>query len=443
MASPSRSASTVFTAALSDDVKQRRALIPKIAKALSTWNNLTAHSRAATTSTDNSSSKHDVSSVEWIEEKLWLSMTRMLGIDIGVDATSSSTLRNESTDMLDCDDLLLASSDSGRNGSLRPPPTEVAAETDATRRGPKPFRHLHHLQSLGCRAGISNKSCDETVSTNMHASAASLTHIDQKGEICRQINAPQNVIRQDELIHCSESTLCYQPNEQPDILEDIIIYAAARPSTVPFRQSSAIQVLNTSTDTNDTNILTPTSDTFEDSLITEMDSSNPSQSLKEVLGDDMLLWSMWKRRPSTCPPGEDDAELLHNMFENDPDMKLFSPIREEDMSFNDIMMLDSYDFSRKSTSSSTSTTPDSYSRGAFEQLEQISSYSYSSPVSSTSRSTQPSIRDTKEQRRKSSGLKKASRSARMTEDDIIFQQTSPSRSIDIKSRRSVRDYSGR
>lgn len=451
-------------ATLSEDVKQRQALIPKIAKALSIWNDLTAHKR--TTSTDNLSPNHDNSnclqghvqdttSAEWIEQKLWLSMTRALGIGTGMDVAASSAgvlstcskTWNEITGTPDCDDLPLevTSSDSGR-----PPPTEVAAERNSAQHESKPFGLPHHHQSLGCREGVSNKLSDRVDSTTMHASAAFLTHVDQNGKIRRLIDARQNIIGQGGLIqYYSRPTPSHRQHDypDPDFLESIFIYDdAPPPPSLSSRRVSSIEA--SETDTNlfpfIDNISTPTpiSTIPGERSINEMDSTNSSQSLKEVLGDDMLLWSMWKRRPSTYPPGEDDAELLHNMFQNDPDMKLFSPSREDDMSFADIMMLDSYDFSRKSTNSSTSTTPDSYSSSAFEQLEQMSSYSYSSPVQSTSRNTS-STHETKEQRRKSSVPRKGSCPARIPEDDFLFQPMSPTRKVDTKTRKSIRDYSGR
>lgn len=463
MASSSGFASSTFTAALSEDVKQRRALIPKIAKALSTWNEATRMK--------NSSSKHDnrlqgKGSIEWIEEKLWGSMTRALRLNgtssAGVVSTwtpiptATPTPTPSEPRALGCDDhdhdLLLTLGDSGRH-------VDVAAETNAAQHETKSFEHPHQ-QSQGCCIGVSSSPLaldDRDYSTNMHASAASLTHIDRKGEMNSLIGAPQKLIGQEELTHCqcSDPTFAHwhwhwhQLHEHADILEDVLISTDALPSNLPSRQNTAIEAFKIDADivplTKNTNITTCTSisTTFEENLTNNMDSPDSRQSLKEVLGDDMLLWSMWKRRPSTCPQGEDDTELLHNMFQNDPDMKLFSHAREEDMSYTDIMMLDSWDFSRKSSRSSTSSTPDSHSSSPFVQLEQISPYSYPSRVSSASSTTLASTRDSKEQRRHSSALKKTTKPSRMSEDDIVFQQTSPSRKVDIKTRKSVRDYSGR
>jgi len=50
---------------------------------------------------------------------------------------------------------------------------------------------------------------------------------------------------------------------------------------------------------------------------------NDRSSLTEVLGNDYLLWHMWKRRASVTPRGEEDIVEMRTMYETDPDMKLF------------------------------------------------------------------------------------------------------------------------
>lgn len=47
-------------------------------------------------------------------------------------------------------------------------------------------------------------------------------------------------------------------------------------------------------------------------------------SLADVLGNDHLLWHMWKRRASVAPRGEEDIVDMRMMYETDPDMKLLS-----------------------------------------------------------------------------------------------------------------------
>ncbi|KIW70800.1 hypothetical protein, variant 2 [Phialophora macrospora] len=49
-----------------------------------------------------------------------------------------------------------------------------------------------------------------------------------------------------------------------------------------------------------------------------------SGSLAEVIGNDHLLWHMWKRRASVAPRGEEDITDMKTLFATDPDMKLFS-----------------------------------------------------------------------------------------------------------------------
>lgn len=46
-------------------------------------------------------------------------------------------------------------------------------------------------------------------------------------------------------------------------------------------------------------------------------------SLADALGDDHLLWHMWKRRASVAPRGEEDVLEMKMMYQSDPDMKLF------------------------------------------------------------------------------------------------------------------------
>lgn len=48
-----------------------------------------------------------------------------------------------------------------------------------------------------------------------------------------------------------------------------------------------------------------------------------NSSLSDVIGNDHLLWHMWKRRASVAPRGEQDVEDMRMLYESDPDMKLF------------------------------------------------------------------------------------------------------------------------
>lgn len=449
MAPSSGSAIPLFSDEVGEDVKLRLTLIPKIAKALSAWNNMVAHDKDTGTGTSIQTWTQDTSDTgNWIEEKLWLSMAHTLALNM--DGSSSggimsmcSTTRNENTNTPAGDDPLQGFGDSTYDDGRPAPLADVAAERkNAPQHGTKPFKLPYQRPNHDCCAGVSSELFDRAISTIMHNPTATLTHIDQKGVWNQKISVSPNVIGREELIHCSYSTLPHEQTEHLEAVENNLIYENNRSPSLFLKHSIANEGFNGDTDllslTNDVIIATLVSTAFKESLVDTMDNSDSRQSLTDVLGDDMLLWSMWKRRPSTYPQGENDAELLHNMFENDPDMKLFSPTHEDEISYADIMMLDSWDFSRKSSNSSTTTTPDGGPSNSLEQLEQFPPRSYSSqfpPVSST--------RDAKEQKRQPSVQKMATRSTTGSEDDMIFQQASPPRRVDIKSRRGVREHSGR
>lgn len=53
------------------------------------------------------------------------------------------------------------------------------------------------------------------------------------------------------------------------------------------------------------------------------DDGSPRPSLCDLLGNDHLIWQMWRRRSSTTP-SEELMLQLHTMFASDPDMRLLS-----------------------------------------------------------------------------------------------------------------------
>ncbi|KIW38358.1 uncharacterized protein PV06_09330 [Exophiala oligosperma] len=59
------------------------------------------------------------------------------------------------------------------------------------------------------------------------------------------------------------------------------------------------------------------------SMSGDLKQSSSNTSLADALGDDHLLWHMWKRRASVVPRGEEDVLEMKMMFQTDPDMKLF------------------------------------------------------------------------------------------------------------------------
>ncbi|OAP61361.1 hypothetical protein AYL99_03564 [Fonsecaea erecta] len=59
-------------------------------------------------------------------------------------------------------------------------------------------------------------------------------------------------------------------------------------------------------------------------MSTSQSEAQSNGSLAEVLGNDHLLWHMWKRRASVAPRGEEDITEMKTLYATDPDMKLFS-----------------------------------------------------------------------------------------------------------------------
>ncbi|KEF61276.1 uncharacterized protein A1O9_02841 [Exophiala aquamarina CBS 119918] len=109
-----------------------------------------------------------------------------------------------------------------------------------------------------------------------------------------------------------------------------------------------------------------------------------NSSLSEVLGNDHLLWHMWKRRGSVAPRGEQDAEGMRTLYESDPDMKLFSKdwgvdASEMSSSSNQDPMLQ--EMSSRSRKTSSPTSPMSERRSYFGPTRSSSSYSSSGQAS--------------------------------------------------------------
>lgn len=59
-------------------------------------------------------------------------------------------------------------------------------------------------------------------------------------------------------------------------------------------------------------------------MSSKLQESPSNTSLADVLGNDHLLWHMWKRRASVAPRGEEDMLEMKIMYETDPDMKVLS-----------------------------------------------------------------------------------------------------------------------
>lgn len=188
---------------------------------------------------------------------------------------------------------------------------------------------------------------------------------------------------------------------------------------------------------------------FVVSAVPTMSSSPTShQRLGDVLDGDQYVWKSLDGRRRTVASGEGgDLLAMHDMFENDADTRVLTVKREESYS-EDSMLFDSFDFSRKTTRtspfSSRSSYMGDYSRGLYDEpangeslTEARSAHSSApqSPDSSVAVSRMP-----KAFRRRSSVLSKWTRPPRMSEQDIQFQQSSPTREVDIRSRKTLLDY---
>jgi hypothetical protein len=170
-----------------------------------------------------------------------------------------------------------------------------------------------------------------------------------------------------------------------------------------------------------------------------MPSHSPRQSLSEALGADHLLWNIWKRRGSAAPP---EAGAMHNMFENDPDMRLLTSKRGDRSSYDNTMLFESFSFSRKSTQSSTRSSDSSWAGTPSNEiledpLEDPMLYSQSSQSSTR---PQASIDRPKSTKRRPSVLQTMTRPPRMSEDDILFQQSNSTRHVDVKKRKTLLEY---
>lgn len=157
-------------------------------------------------------------------------------------------------------------------------------------------------------------------------------------------------------------------------------------------------------------------------------------SLSDVLGNDHLLWHMWKRRASVAPRGEADIEDMKTLYESDPDMKLFSKdwsMGNSDMessSNGDPMLQELPSQLRKS---STSASPMSDRRSYFAPSR--SSSSSSSPVQTPS---EPKLQ------RRGSIMKRFSWGGRSQpmESAGLNMTSLNGRDFEVKRRRTMEDY---
>lgn len=410
---------------------QRHVLVPKVVKTLASLVRHDANPRKVNIPDEftQQAEKH-LRSSEWIEQKLRLSLLNATNIEPTPRKTklTRAANRSRSRDVPAAQSIHIPHSAQFAADITHVRPnavtdTPVAAEkaNDADPVYTNLLRNMHGISTKDAwAAGGDTLDARLTPAPRhgravMHPAASS----NQQEAFCMEIDDLPYLTGQDQLTHDLQSAFSSQYDNDPDLFQSIDIYPDPYPSNRASYQTSAIETPNTTQQ----GTLLDQQTTFTTTTNT-MDSQNSMQSLSELLGDDSRLASMWQRRRSTCPTAEEEAEQLHNMFLYDPDMKLFNATRKDTLS--DTMMFDTYDFSRTTSWSSASSSPSTRSTTSFEQLEQ--------PVpKSTSTSS----------KRQSSSLKQSSRSSRMSDADILFQQTGSSRTIDIKKRKSSQGYSTR
>ncbi|OAG34778.1 hypothetical protein AYO21_11079 [Fonsecaea monophora] len=159
-------------------------------------------------------------------------------------------------------------------------------------------------------------------------------------------------------------------------------------------------------------------------------------SLAEVLGNDHLLWHMWKRRASVAPRGEEDIVDMKTLYATDPDMKLFSARWDLDPSdissgSNEDPMLHEALEGRTSPrdKAHSPVTPNSERR------------SYFTPTRSSSSSTYVG-RSSADPKRRSSLIKRFTWGGRQTNADTSTLDVGKleQRTMEVKRRKTMDDY---
>ncbi|EXJ62432.1 hypothetical protein A1O7_02867 [Cladophialophora yegresii CBS 114405] len=184
------------------------------------------------------------------------------------------------------------------------------------------------------------------------------------------------------------------------------------------------------------------SDSEDDQLIVSTSSMSRPQSressscsLAEVIGNDHLLWHIWKRRASVAPRGEEDISDMKTLFATDPDMKLFSSRWDLDPSdissgSNEDPMLQETVYNRSPRDKANSPmTPNSERRSYFAITRSPSSSGH------VGRSTADPKRRSSLIKRFTWGGRQSSPQAAALEAPKLEQRT-----IEVKRRKTLDDY---
>lgn len=474
----------VFLPEYAHTIRPRQKLIPNLARILASFE---SQQFADQSTVDQDDKEHkSLKHPEWYEERLWSSMVSALRMPARARPTGSApgltggqyygacrTARNvlngyadqEESIKVSLDDearasesqedlewLPLLDQEEVADGEMLDNATldeesfdyhsrELAADTNT--------RVQFEITNQSQMGTISRKPSDAELSTNAECSGRVLTHVlDQESEGVMQDNHTREscgMIGQHLLIHQADSTDPREGSRLEEMDEDILIVEDLHPTASCLRPKPAIR----NCDSKDQEYLFQVNhcpvpsreiekpfDRERSCEKVDMPTHSPRQSLSEALGGDHLLWKIWKRRGSAAPSEAGDMLEMHNMFEHDPDMKLLK--REDRSSYEDPMLFDSFDFSRELIPSSGSSWPGSPADELFE--EPLKDPTLHSQSTQSSTRTQNPTSTPKKTKRRSSALQKITPSSRMSDDDILFQQSSPTREVGIKKRKTLLGY---
>lgn len=178
-----------------------------------------------------------------------------------------------------------------------------------------------------------------------------------------------------------------------------------------------------------------TSDPFFDSL--DMDDMK-TQPRRESITNYKGRWSMSKSKTLPIESHRGSKQTITSP----------NTLKHEDISLNqskrhssDYMLFDSFDFTRSPSQS----PPENSSNGSpYYFPEQYDNTIFNSPYRSATEPSSAKPSPAANPRKRVSLLKRlstGSESLSMSEDDILFQQVSPVRDVEIKGRKSLKDYS--
>ena len=168
-------------------------------------------------------------------------------------------------------------------------------------------------------------------------------------------------------------------------------------------------------------------------------SQNNRTTLSDVLGNDHLLWHMWKRRASVCPPDDEQMLEMKTMYENDPDMRLLGRRGSIDMqiNFDNSDLLEGRQFDETPSVSPRTRSP-------AEQMEasplekRPSFFRRASKTIPRRSSTQKSAEKTS---RAPGLLKRLSMTSKSSDSGVEFDDLElESRAVEVKRRKTLEDY---